>query len=341
MPFFQEKISLQALNTFGIAAKAKYYVCVNSVEELMHTLEEYQRLYANEPLLVLGGGSNVLFTNDFQGVVLHINILGEEILTSSTKGKKLVKGYAGENWDNFVNFSLQNQLYGLENLSLIPGTVGAAPVQNIGAYGVEIKDLLYSVETIEINTGKVKTFYNSDCEFGYRDSFFKKNKGKFIITSVVFELSENFTTNTIYKALNDALLKDGLNTPTPQDIRNKVIEIRNSKLPDYQILGNAGSFFKNPIADNTLVENLKQKYIDIPVYKNSETTSKLSAGWLIEKCGWKGKRSGNVGVHDQQALVLINYGYATGNEVLLFAKALQKDIFDKFGITLEIEVNIY
>ena len=330
-------ISLKPYNTFGIDAKGKHFVSIETLEELKKaiSLEEYPKKF------ILGGGSNMLLTKDIDALVIHVNLKGIEIL-SQTEDHALIKANAGENWHEFVCWCLENDFGGIENLSLIPGNVGTAPMQNIGAYGVEIKDVFHSCEGLNTKTGELKTFTKAECNFGYRESIFKKEaKGKFIITNVTFKLtSRNHKLNTSYGAINDKLSRLGISSPTIQDVSNAVIGIRQSKLPDPKEIGNSGSFFKNPVISDSQFEDLKSNFPEIPSYKISETEVKVPAGWLIEKAGFKGKTFGNYGVHDRQALVLVNYGGANGNDIYKLAVLIQNTIYRLFKIKLEAEVNI-
>ncbi|MFV9551996.1 UDP-N-acetylmuramate dehydrogenase [Algibacter sp. PT7-4] len=333
----QNNISLKPYNTFGINVIAKHFVSVNNIENLKHILSLNE--YPNK--LILGGGSNMLLTKNFNGLVIHINLKGISVVNEDDN-TVIVKANAGENWHNFVLWCIKNNFGGLENLSLIPGNVGTAPIQNIGAYGVELKDAFESCEAISIKTKTLQTFSKSDCDFGYRNSIFKnKEKGNFIITSVNFKLTKkqhNLSIN--YGAITSQLKLMNVNTPTIQDVSKAVISIRESKLPNPKEIGNSGSFFKNPIISkkhfNLLLENFKE----IPSYPISEHEVKIPAGWLIEKAGFKGKKFGNYGVHKNQALVLVNYGNAEGLDILNLSKLIQKTIKRLFGISIEAEVNI-
>jgi len=328
----KEDFSLKNYNTFGIDVKTKYFIEYSSVNELSNFLETYRK--DGLPLMFIGGGSNVLFTKDFEGYILHPRIIGTEILNEDNE-KVYVRVGAGEDWDEFVAFCVENNWSGIENLSLIPGNVGTCPLQNIGAYGVEVKDVITEVETIEIDTLKKAILTNEECQFGYRDSIFKRKlKGKHIINYVTFCLSKEQVFKLDYGNLKDELKKyDQLNL---HNIRQAVIDIRASKLPNPEEIGNAGSFFKNPVVDASIVENLKKNYPEIPYYTQEENHVKIPAGWLIEQAGWKGKKTGNVGVHEKQALVLVNHGGATGMELVNLAQEIQKSVKDKFGIDIEI-----
>lgn len=336
MPTFHN-ISLKDYNTFGIDAKAKTLVEITSEEELLQHLKSLQ----GQPKFILGGGSNMLLQRDIEETVLHIHLKGKEIIKVENQ-QVLVQGMAGENWHEFVLWTLQLDLGGLENLSLIPGNVGTTPVQNIGAYGVEIKDRMVSCEAINKETLEKITFSNQDCGFSYRESIFKHTvKDEYIITSVTFLLDKApHTLHTSYGAISQELEAMGIPQPTIQDVSNAVIRIRESKLPNPKELGNSGSFFKNPIVDKSVVENLLKTYPEMPHYTVNEQQTKVPAGWLIEQAGFKGKRFGNAGMHAKQALVLVNYGEATGAELWEVAQMVQKEVFTKFGIVLEPEVNV-
>lgn len=334
----RHNISLKNYNTFGIEVFAENFVEANSVTDL----QEIIKLNYPEKFL-LGGGSNMLLTKNIDNaLVIHLNIKGKEI-TRQDGDFVYIKAHAGENWHEFILWCLDQGLGGLENMSLIPGNVGTAPIQNIGAYGKELKDNFVSCDTIEIATGKVKTFNKKDCNFGYRNSVFKNElKGQYIITSVIFKLTKrNHTTNTSYGAINTELASKNITVPTLSDISNAVIAIRQSKLPDPKVLGNSGSFFKNPVVSNTIFEKFKTNFPDAPSYSVSDTETKIPAGWLIEQAGFKGKRFGDAGVHKNQALVLVNYSNATGQEIWDLAMKIKSVVFDKFGIEINPEVNIY
>ena len=335
----QKNVSLKSFNTFGINVKTAYFYEIKTVEELIVFLQENKKVLY-EPLLILGGGSNILFTKDFPGIVLRNNISGIQTIREDEDNAWVQVG-AGKNWHTFVLHCIDLGYGGIENLSLIPGTVGAAPMQNIGAYGVEIKDVFEQLEAIHIETGELSYFTNNDCRFGYRESIFKNiYKDKFIITSVTLKLSKHPIINTSYGAIEQTLQSMGITSPGIQDVSNAVIHIRQSKLPDPAAIGNAGSFFKNPIIEKTVYENLKAEYPEIPGYEVSPHEMKVPAGWLIEQCGWKGKRFGDVGVHKNQALVLVNYGNAAGEAVKELAFTISASIAEKFSIELTPEVNI-
>ena len=333
----EHHISLKKYNTFGIEAFAKHFVSINTIEDLKAVLQlqEYQDRF------ILGGGSNMLLTKDIEALVMHIHLKGIEIV-SKDDTSVIVKTKAGENWHEFVLWCIAHNFGGLENLSLIPGNVGTAPIQNIGAYGVELKDNFVSCDAIEIETLKTKIFNNSECKFDYRNSVFKKElKGKYIITSVTFKLSkQNHNLHTNYGAIALQLDTMQIIEPTIKDVSNAVIAIRESKLPNPKDIGNSGSFFKNPVISIEKYEGLKQNFPDIPNYQVSSSTTKIPAGWLIEKAGFKGKRFGNYGVHKKQALVLVNYGDAKGSDILKLSQTIQKTIKHIFNISIEAEVNI-
>lgn len=333
---FHSNFSLKNYNTFGIDVKAKKFVSISTLEELKEVLSIENEIF------LLSGGSNMLLTKDIDKTVVHIDLKGITILEESND-QVVVEVYAGEDWHQFVLWCVNHDFGGIENLSLIPGNVGTCPIQNIGAYGVEVKDVIESVETIEIKSGKTKTFSNSECEFGYRNSIFKNTlKGKFVITKVRFKLTKvKHNLNTSYGAIESELSSNNIQNPTIKDISNAVIAIRQSKLPDPKEIGNSGSFFKNPVISKSHFERLQEKYPKIPSYPIDEFTVKVPAGWLIETAGFKGKRFGEAGIHDKQALVLVNHGNACGQEVFKVAKHIQSKIYIDFGIELEIEVNVY
>ena len=333
----QKDISLKPYNTFGIDAKAKFFCEINNVDELKSVLE----LEEHPKKFVISGGSNMLITGDIDSLVLHINLKGKEIV-SEDDTSVILKVMAGENWHEIVLWTLENNYGGLENMSLIPGNTGTAPIQNIGAYGVELKDTFVSCEAIAIETLELINFTKEDCKFGYRDSFFKNaGKGKYIITSVTFELSKrNHKKNTAYGAIEEELEKKEISDPSIKDISNAVIAIRQKKLPDPKVLGNSGSFFKNPIIGTSEFHTFTKRHPEAPYYKVSEDSYKIPAGWLIEQCGFKGKQYGNAGVHTNQALVLVNHGDATGKEILDLADRIIAEVDKKFGIRIAPEVNI-
>jgi len=330
--------SLKNYNTFGIDCKTTCFVSVSTVAELKKTLAENK----DKNLFILGGGSNMLLTKDLDAFVIHINLKGIEILSEEENFVHL-KVMAGENWHEFVLYCLKNNYGGIENLSLIPGNVGSAPIQNIGAYGVELKDTFESCKAVEIETQKEKEFSFEMCNFGYRNSIFKNElKGKYIISSVTFKLTKvNHNKNTSYGAIQQILTENKIKDPSIKDISDAVIAIRKSKLPDPKILGNSGSFFKNPIVDNDTFQEFRRNNPEAPFYEVSPIEYKIPAGWLIEKAGFKGKRFGDAGVHKDQALVLVNYGDATGTELWDLAMEIQKKVKQLFNIYIEPEVNIF
>lgn len=330
--------SLKPYNTFGIDVKAKEFIIVSSLSELQSVLEKYQ----NNEIFVLGGGSNMLLTQDIEKSVIHINLKGIKIVNQD-ENYVWVEAKAGENWHKFVLWTLDNDFGGIENLSLIPGNIGSAPIQNIGAYGVELKDVFDSCKAINIKTQKIKTFTNKECQFGYRESIFKgAEKGKYIILSVILKLTKrNHKISTSYGVIENELQKNAITNPTIQDVSKAVIAIRESKLPNPKEIGNSGSFFKNPVVSKEIFEKAQRQYPEMPFYVVSENEIKIPAGWLIEQSGFKGKRFGDAGVHEKQALVLVNYGNATGKEIYDLAKTIQQTIFDKFGIEIEMEVNVF
>ena len=332
-----EHFSLKNFNTFDIEAAAKQFVAVKNVQELTSILSTFKK----DKKFILGGGSNMLLTKDIDALVIHINIKGKKIINENDDFV-WISCNAGENWHEFVLWTINQDFGGLENMSLIPGNVGTTPVQNIGAYGTEIKDTMVSCEAINIENQYVKIFSNAECNFGYRESIFKNEvKNQFIITSVVFKLTKkNHKINTSYGDIAAELDRNNINVPTLKAVSNAVIAIRQSKLPDPKVLGNSGSFFKNPIILKTNFEKIHQKFPEMRFFEVSETEVKIPAGWLIEQAGLKGKRFGNAGIHANQALVLVNYGGATGQEILEVSKIVQATVFEKFGISIEAEVNI-
>ncbi len=333
-----ENTSIKHLNTFGIEAKARFLAHFTGPASLGKLLADPR--FEGLPKMILGGGSNVLFTEDYPGLILKNEVKGIEAVREEGD-VVLVKAGAGENWHEFVSYTLNHGWYGLENLSLIPGNVGASPMQNIGAYGTEIKDIFHSLEAYEISGGAVKIFDAEACRFGYRESVFKRAlKGRYIILNVTFALSKTPRVNTRYGAITAELEKAGITDPTPKDVSEAVIRIRQSKLPDPAELGNAGSFFKNPVVPEEVFKRLQKEWPEIPNYPAGEGRVKLAAGWLIEKTGRKGKRTGNCGMHKMQALVLVNYGGAKGKEIYDLSAAVKKDVYDMFGVELEREVNI-
>jgi UDP-N-acetylmuramate dehydrogenase len=329
--------SLKPYNTFGIDVKARKLVEVSTVGELKEVL---QRSYASE-LFILGGGSNMLLTKDVEKTVVHINLKGREILEESDD-EIVLQAMAGENWHQFVLFCIENGYGGIENLSLIPGNVGTAPIQNIGAYGVEIKDIFESCTALDVQTLELKTFSREECRFGYRDSIFKNEaSGKYIIVSVSFRLSKrDHKLDTSYGSIDTFLEDKGVKNPGIKDISDAVISIRQSKLPDPNVLGNSGSFFKNPVVERSVLSELQKQFPEMPFYVLNEKQVKIPAGWLIDRAGFKGYREGDAGVHEKQALVLVNYGKATGQEILALSTKIQERIFEMFNIRITPEVNI-
>lgn len=334
---FQENYCLKKYNTFGIDVKAKYFSKFESTEELKEIIDS--EIYNCNKTFVLGEGSNILLTKDFNGLILHNKITGIDILNDNHKYTIVTVG-GGVNWHKFVTWSVNKGLSGIENLALIPGTVGASPVQNIGAYGMEVKDSITKVHTFEIKKKRTKVFTNKECRFEYRTSVFKENlKEKMIITQVEFKLSKTPLNKTNYGAVEEELHALRLK-PSPANIAEAVINIRNRKLPNPKELGNSGSFFKNPIISINKFESLKKEFPEIVSYKISDKEIKIAAGWLIEKAGAKGLRNGDAGVHDKQALVLVNYGDASGKDIINLSRKIQKIILEKYGIQIDPEVNI-
>jgi len=333
----QNHFSLKNFNTFGIEANAKQFVAVHSIEELKSVLAQN----TSKNKFILGGGSNMLLTKDIDALVIHIDLKGKKIVEENDDFV-WVESQAGENWHEFVIWTIDNNFGGLENMSLIPGNVGTTPVQNIGAYGTEIKDTFVSCEAMKIESFEMRRFNKADCHFGYRESIFKNEvKDQYIITSVVFKLTKNnHNINISYGDIASELEKLNIIKPSLRDVSNAVITIRQSKLPDPKVLGNSGSFFKNPIVLKSDFEAIHKKFPEMKFYEISETEVKVPAGWLIEQAGFKGKRFGDAGIHKNQALVLVNYGTATGQEILNVSKEIQDTIFKKFGIQIEVEVNI-
>ncbi len=333
----QQNISLKSYNTFGIDVMARSFASFCSVDELE---ELYSSLQSPASSLVLGGGSNILLTKDFDGLVLKNDLKGIEVVAEDA-AYYFVKAAAGENWHHFVMFCVDNNYAGLENLSLIPGNVGASPMQNIGAYGVEVKDVFHELTAYHIKEKRTQTFTLDDCEFGYRESVFKrKYKNQFVILDVTYKLNKQPVFNTSYGAIEQELQQMGVNELSIQAISQAVINIRSSKLPDPKVIGNAGSFFKNPTVEYSVYNSLKGKYPAIPGYPSKEGYIKIAAGWLIEQCGWKGYRKEDAGCHAKQALVLVNYGNAKGKDVWNLSEEIIASVNDKFGIVLEREVNI-
>lgn len=337
MAILQEHTSLKPYNTFGIPVNAHYFADIVQEQDLVDLLQS--PLIKQQPLLILGGGSNVLFTKDFDGLVIKLSIPGISSVVNGTE--VIVTAGAGVVWNDLVNYCVQHGFAGVENLSLIPGTVGASPIQNIGAYGVELKDVFLSCVAYQIATGAVRSFNFQECKFGYRDSIFKNElKGQYIITSVSFRLSTAAQINTQYGAIQEELKNQNITAPTIADVSAVVSKIRVSKLPDPSTIGNAGSFFKNPVIDNEQFDQVVQQFPDVVNYPAANGKVKLAAGWLIEQCGFKGKVAGKTGTWKNQALVLVNHGGATGQEVYSFSEQIINAVDAKFGVKLEREVNI-
>nr|WP_286010390.1 UDP-N-acetylmuramate dehydrogenase [Serpens gallinarum] len=333
----KEHLSLKPFNTFGVDVCAQLFAEAHDEAHVREALAlAAQRAL---PLLVIGGGSNLLLTKDVEALVLRMASLGRRILSDDDQ-RVVVEAEAGEPWHPFVLWTLEQGLVGLENLSLIPGTVGAAPMQNIGAYGVEIKDVFAGLTALDRETGEVRDFALEDCAFGYRDSLFKQQPGRWLILRVRFVLQRHSTLHLDYGPIRQRLEAQGVQAPTALDVSRAVCEIRSEKLPDPARLGNAGSFFKNPLVAAPLAERLRAEHPDLVAYPAANDQVKLAAGWLIERAGWKGFRDGDAGVHARQALVLVNYGQATGSQLLSLARRIQADITTKFGVTLEIEPNV-
>ena len=338
--------SLLAHNTFGIDAKCSRFVEYASVEEAQQLVASLTE--ADQPLLILGGGSNLLLTGDYQGTVLHSAIMGIEVMENSSfenqedeKGSVFLKCGSGEVFDDVVAYAVEHGYHGAENLSIIPGEVGASAVQNIGAYGVEAKDIIYKVEAVEIATGNVVNFDNADCQYSYRQSKFKHEwRGKYLVTHVIYRLSKTFTPDLDYGNIRTSLAAKHIAEPTAHQLRDVIIEIRNAKLPDPKVEGNAGSFFMNPIVEKAKYDELAAQYPGMPHYTIDAEHEKIPAGWMIDQCGWKGKNLGRAGVHDKQALVLVNRGGATGEEIVKLCETIRKDVFEKFGIEIHPEVNV-
>lgn len=329
--------NLKEFNTLGINAKAKYCTQIENEEDLNILFKEGK---FKEKTLIVGEASNILFKSDFDGIVLMINTKGIEIF-SETKNEIILEVKSGENWNNLVDYTVKNKYWGIENLSMIPGNVGAAPIQNIGAYGTELKDVFVSLDAFDTQTGQITTFNKEECKFDYRDSIFKsEHKGRYIVLSIKIKLSKTPKPNISYKALKDYFRENAEKPLSIENIQEAVNKVRSSKLPDPKEIKNSGSFFKNPIIDNAKARELKRKYPDIPLYNVGNNSTKVAAGWLIEKAGWKGKRFGDAGVHKNQALVLVNYGNASGEEILLLSQKIATDIYEKFGIKLEREVRV-
>jgi len=334
----KEKVNLKAYNTFGIEVYCDYFAEINSVQDFLELIKN--PVYKNNSKLIIGGGSNLLFTKDFKGIVVKNSLKGIEIV-SENENEIIVKVAAGEVWHEFVLFCINKNYSGLENLSLIPGCVGASPMQNIGAYGVEIKELFEELETYSVTDGERRIFNKSECQFGYRESVFKhKFKNQFLITSVSFKLKKHARVNTSYGAINTELEAMNITTPGIRDVSNAVIHIRQTKLPDPKVMGNAGSFFKNPEVSLTKYQELKSNFETLVAYPLENGNYKLAAGWMIEQCGLKGYEINGAAVHTKQALVLVNKNNAKGDDVLKLSSYVIDKVSEKFGVNLEREVNI-
>lgn len=334
----EENISLKKYNTFGVDVNARYFVELKDDLEIKELLNSQD--FVKEKKLFLGGGSNILFTKDYNGLVAKVSTKGYGIIKDEGNDV-LVECASGEKWNDFVTYCVEKDLYGVENLSLIPGTVGAAPIQNIGAYGSEVKDVVESLEGIMIESGESKTFDKSECKFDYRDSIFKKDlKDKFLITKVIFRLHRHGKFNLNYRAFQSYLKPGEQNKITLREVSELVKRIRRDKLPNPKKYGNAGSFFKNPVVDKEKIDELQKRFDDLVHFKVNEEQYKIAAGWLVEKCGYRGKNVGKVGTFKKQALVIINFGDATGNEIKIFSKQIQEAVHKKFGVELIPEVNI-
>jgi len=335
---WQEQVSLKPYNTFGIDVKARYFSPAHDDQEVRQALSQAQQ--HGLPLLVIGGGSNLLLTRDIDAWVLHMASRGRRVL--SDDGERIVvEAEAGEPWHPFVQWTLAQGYCGLENLSLIPGTVGAAPMQNVGAYGVEIKDVFVGLTALDRETGALRDFGLAECAFGYRDSLFKRNPGRWLILRVRFALSRTLHARLDYGPVRQRLAEQGVTEPTAQAISEAICSIRREKLPDPAELGNAGSFFKNPVVAAAQVERIRAQYPGVVAYPQADGQVKLAAGWLIEQAGWKGYREGDAGVHRLQSLVLVNHGQASGAQMHALARRIQADILERFGVELEMEPNLY
>lgn len=329
--------NLKEHNTFGIDVKCRRFIEFESVDELLQIVNSLTD--ADKPLLVLGGGSNMLFTADYEGTVLHSAIKGH-VAVQTDEGIMLRCG-SGEVWDDIVSLCVSNRMYGAENLSLIPGDVGASAVQNIGAYGAEAKDIILKVEAVDLQTGKMCEFTNEECEYAYRKSKFKGEwRNRFVITYVTYKLSEVFCPCLDYGNIRAELEKRNIKVPMAEQLRNVIIDIRNEKLPDPKVEGNAGSFFMNPVVPKAKYEELVARFGNVPHYSVDDNNEKIPAGWMIDQCGWKGKSLGKAGVHSRQALVLVNRGGAEGKDIVALCDAIKRDVKDKFGIDIVPEVNI-
>lgn len=335
---WQEQVSLKPYNTFGIDVKARYFSQAHDDQEVRQALAQAQQ--GGLPVLVIGGGSNLLLTRDIDALVLHMASRGRRVI--SDDGERIVvEAEAGEPWHPFVQWTLAQGYCGLENLSLIPGTVGAAPMQNVGAYGVEIKDVFAGLTALDRETGELRDFGLAECAFGYRDSLFKRNPGRWLILRVRFALSRTLQAHLDYGPVRQRLAEQGVTEPTAQAISEAICSIRREKLPDPAELGNAGSFFKNPVVSAEQLERIRAQYPGVVAYPQAGGQVKLAAGWLIEQAGWKGHREGDAGVHRLQSLVLVNYGQASGAQMHALARRIQGDILERFGVALEMEPNLY
>jgi UDP-N-acetylmuramate dehydrogenase len=333
-----EHYSLKHLNTFHVGANARYYTEIGTLDDLSALrLSGYLQ---TKPFLILGGGSNLLFAKDYEGLVVRMALRGIET-NESAPGLVKITACAGENWDNLVVYCVENGFAGIENLSMIPGTVGAAPVQNIGAYGIELNEVFVEAEVFNTGTGEFRTYSNPECGFAYRKSIFKdRSRGHLIITSVTLQVSKEHFFRTDYGAVGEELDRMGVKKITLPLMRQAICNIRSRKLPDPAVLGNAGSFFKNPAVDTMTYNRIKENHPGLVAYAQQDGSFKLAAGWLIDQCGWKGARIGEAGVHGQQALVLVNHGNATGKEILGLAERIKESVWAKYGVLLEPEVNI-
>lgn len=335
---WQERVSLKPFNTFGIDVKARYFTQARNDDDVRAALADAAQRHI--AVLVIGGGSNLLLTHDIDALVLHMASRGRRVL-SEQGDRVVVEAEAGEPWHAFVQWSLEQGLSGLENLSLIPGTVGAAPMQNVGAYGVEIKDVFAGLTALDRQTGELRDFGLEECAFGYRDSLFKREPGRWLILRVRFALDRTLRARLDYGPVRQRLSEQGIEQPTAQAISDAICSIRREKLPDPLELGNAGSFFKNPVISAALTEQIRARYPSVVAYPQANGQVKLAAGWLIEQAGWKGHREGDAGVHRLQSLVLVNYGQATGVQLHELARKIQADILERFGVELEMEPNLY
>ncbi|MBK4995252.1 UDP-N-acetylmuramate dehydrogenase [Pseudomonas sp. S37] len=335
---WQEQVSLKPYNTFGIDVKARYFSQAQDDQQVRQALGEAQQ--QGVPVLVIGGGSNLLLTRDIEALVLHMASRGRRVLSDDGE-HVVVEAEAGEPWHPFVQWTLAQGYCGLENLSLIPGTVGAAPMQNVGAYGVEIKDVFAGLTALDRETGELRDFGLAECAFGYRDSLFKRNPGRWLILRVRFALNRTLQAHLDYGPVRQRLAEQGVTEPTAQAISDAICSIRREKLPDPAELGNAGSFFKNPVVSAESVERIRGQHPGVVAYPQADGQVKLAAGWLIEQAGWKGYRDADAGVHRLQSLVLVNYGQASGAQMHALAQRIQADILERFGVALEMEPNLY